>query len=199
MKARTVKLAAVVSLLAACCVANADIVELTLDCTGVYDFNTAPWSTNFDLGVSFTEISHVYIDWAGDITGGLAVQAGSDPFPMVVGTSASLGKNPGARITSVWGGEVTYPDPEAFDVQSEFELLGGSTWSDLLDGQGTISIYYEEVIILDGWYVEHGSVDLTGATLVVDGTIVPEPSALLLLAAGAVYVRAKHRRISRPV
>jgi hypothetical protein len=179
----------VVILMAGPSLVSADIVEFPLDCAGVYDFNTAPWSTDFDLGVSFTEISHVYIDWAGDITAGLAVQGGSDPFAMVVGIKAYLNP-PIDAATTVWGGEATYPDPEAFDSQSEFALsYGVQTWSGLLDGQGVAQIYYTEAIILDGMYVEHGSVDLTSATLVVDGTVVPEPATVLLLAIGAVWVQ----------
>ncbi|MHC4665821.1 MAG: PEP-CTERM sorting domain-containing protein [Planctomycetota bacterium] len=190
MKAKTVKLAAAVSLLALCCVARADILELPLNCPGVYDSNTPAWTSDFDLGATFTEISHVYIDWAGEITAGLAIiyDNSSDPVPKEVGIGASLGANPYLRAVSIWGGEGTYPDPEAFDSVSEFELVGGSTWSDLIDGRGSITIEYEELII-PGSYIEHGSVDLTSATLVVDGTVVPEPATLLLLAIGTTLVR----------
>jgi hypothetical protein len=76
-----------------------------------------------------------------------------------------------------------------FDWLSEIELLGTASWSDLLDGQGTVWIYYKEAVLSEGWYVEHGSVDLTSAALVVDGTIVPEPATLLLVSFGAFFVR----------
>jgi hypothetical protein len=205
MKARIVKLAAVVSLLAVCAVAKADIVELALDCAGVYDFNTAPWSADFDLGVSFTEISHVYIDWSGDIeishvyidwsgdiTGGLAVQGGSDPFAIDVGIIAYLENPPNWRHTDVWGGEATYPGAESFALLSEFQD-GIMPWSELFDGQARITIDYTEEIILDGRYVEHGSIVLDSATLVVDGTIVPEPGTFLLLGLGAIFLRQSQR------
>jgi len=47
---------------------NADIAELDLfdlGCQSVYDFDSQYWTTDFDLGVTFIEISNVYIDWAG--------------------------------------------------------------------------------------------------------------------------------------
>ncbi|MHC4061528.1 MAG: PEP-CTERM sorting domain-containing protein [Planctomycetota bacterium] len=191
MKANIVKLAAV-SLLAVCSVAKADIVELALDCAGVYDANSSPWSTDFDLGVSFSEISHVYIDWSGDITGGLAVQGGSDPFAIDVGIIAYLENPPNWRHTDVWGGEATYPGAESFALLSEFQD-GIMPWSELFDGQARITIDYTEEIILDGRYVEHGSIVLDSATLVVDGTIVPEPGTFLLLGLGAIFLRQSQR------
>ena len=85
-------------------VAGADIVELPLACEGVYDFNQPYWTTDFDLGVTFTEISNVYIDWSGEITSGLAIYYSDPnaPFPMNVGIYAAMGY---LRITEVWGGE----------------------------------------------------------------------------------------------
>ena len=174
-------------------VAGADIVELPLACEGVYDFNQPYWTTDFDLGVTFTEISNVYIDWSGEITSGLAIYYSDHdaPFPMNVGIYAAMGY---LRITEVWGGGATYPDPEPFDSLSEIPP-GTSAWSDLLDGRGTITIGYTQPIIL-GTYVEYGSVVLNDATLVVDGVVVPEPATFLLLIIGIAGIRAKGRKIS---
>lgn len=50
--------------------AVADTVELDLfdlGCQPVYDFESTYWTTDFDLGVTFIEISNVYIDWAGEM------------------------------------------------------------------------------------------------------------------------------------
>ena len=193
MKARIVKLAAV-GLLAVCCIAKADIVQLPLDSAGVYDFNTPAWVLEFDLGVTFTDISHVYMDWSGEITGALARDY-PDPdniFAIDVAIGSYLGSAPNWRHTDFWAGAASYPDAEPFDDLSEFELLGGSTWSALLDGQGTILIHYTEAIIGEGYYREHGFVDLASATLVVDGSIIPEPSTLFLLAMGAICLRAEY-------
>lgn len=169
--------------------ANADIVELSLAAEGRYDDNSGPWEMDFDLGVTFTEISHVYIDWSGEITAGLATDPmipGPQPFPCEVGISAYLGRNPGARLAAVYGGEATYPEPEGFDSRTEFELLAPTTWSDLLDGQGTLQIGYA---VLGGpylIYVEFGFVDLSSATLIVEGTPVPEPTTVIFLTLGVL-------------
>jgi hypothetical protein len=181
------KMVSAVLVLAAlgCFQARAELVELPLDCAGTYDIDNPYWIGDFDLGVTFTEIFHVYIDWAGEITGGLAIDphAPDDPFPVDAGLLAVIGKPLIWRHTEVWGGETTYPNPEPFATQSEFQE-GTMPWSKLFHGQGTITIEYTELII-PGSYIEHGSVFLTGATLVVDGTVVPEPAMLLFLAVGA--------------
>jgi hypothetical protein len=191
---RTVMVAALISVLGRY-QARAELVELPLDCAGTYDIDNPYWTSDFDLGVTFTEIFHVYIDWAGELTGGLATPfpGPGDPFPIDAGALASLGSNPYFRSADVWGGEATYPDPEAFDLILEFQLPGPSTWSDLLDGAGTITIEYDELNIT-GSYVEHGTLLLNEATLLVDGTVVPEPVTLLFLGIGALWIRAGCRR-----
>jgi len=176
--------------------ANAAIIELPLAAEGRYDFDSSYWMADFDLGIQFFEISNVYIDWAGEITAGLAIDYRNpdETFPLEVGIYASLGGSPFTRSTKVWGGETTYPAPELFDCQSEFELVGvvgGSTWSDLLDGQGTITIEYHELIMLYGRYVEHGSVTVERAVLIVDG-VIPEPTTLFLLIVGVLGLRVKY-------
>jgi len=174
--------------------ADADIVEFPLACEGQYNSGEW-WETDFDLGVTFTEISHVYIDWSGEITAGLAtdpMRLGPQPFPEDVGLSAWLGSAPFWRHTSVYGGVATYPEPEVFDFRSEFEL-GSMPWSELFDGQGTIGISYTELIGPYLTYVEFGFVVLNEATLVVDGTPVPEPATFLLLILGGLVLLRKRR------
>ncbi|MDH4240762.1 MAG: PEP-CTERM sorting domain-containing protein [Phycisphaerae bacterium] len=169
--------------------ADAAIIELPLAAEGRYDINSVHWEMDFDLGITFTEISHVYMDWSGEITAGLAIDQttpGPQPFPLDVGLHASLGSNPWPRLTDVYGGEATYPEPEGFDFQSKFGLPGSTTWSDLLDGQGTISIYYVQLILVTGRYVESGFVDLSSATLIVEGTPVPEPATVIFLTLGVL-------------
>jgi len=183
---------------------RADVVQLDLSTLGMptnFNNDSPSWQTNFDLGVTFTEISHVYIDWSGDITAALAqnlnpaYQPIGDPHPLSVGVYASLGSNPYLRRTEIYKGMDTYPAPESFALISEIGGVG-SNWSDLLDGQGEIGIGYTEIIMLYGQYLEHGSVSLTKATLVVNGTVIPEPASLLLLAFGTIgqrLIRPKQR------
>jgi hypothetical protein len=187
-------LTAAMVLLGASLPITAAIVELPLDCAGQYDPDSPYWTADFDLGAAFTEIHHVYIDWSGQITGALAVEdSNPDPFPIDVGIYASLGSNPYPRWAQVWAGEATYPDPELFDLVSEFEVPGPTTWSDLLDGHGTATIGYQEMII-PGSYSEHGFVVVSDGVLVVDGVIVPEPATILLLACGVLYEYVKYRK-----
>jgi hypothetical protein len=166
--------------------ASGEFIELPLNCAGTYDFNTPAWTSDFDLGVTFSEISHVYIDWSGEITAGLAIRYTDtcNPFPRDVGIKA--GFYPPLRTAEVWGGEGTYPVPEPFDVLSQ---IGGTNWSDLLDGKANIEVEYDEIIMLYGEYIEHGSVVLDEATLIVEGTVVPEPATLTLLGLGGIFLK----------
>jgi hypothetical protein len=168
---------------------KAETVTLDLFSLGMpatYNDDSPSWQTSFDFGVTFTEISHVYIDWSGEFTGGWG-SSPSNPqlHPLPVGILASLGGNPYSRMVEILGGVATSPAPEPFDLASEINDEG-SNWSDLLDGQGRFSINYTEIIMSNGGYVQHGSVSLDSATLVVDGTLTPEPASLLLLALGTV-------------
>ena len=180
--------------------AGADTVQLdllSLGCPTELNSGTSYWQTNFDLGVTFTEISHVYIDWSGGITAGLVqdynpstYEPVGQPYPIDAGVYASFGFP--LRI-EVWRGVSTYPAPESFDRQDEFPT-GGTTWFGLLDGMGEITIGYTEpgFDFSGTWYVTHGSATLDKAILVVEGTV-PEPASILLLAIGLAFIRYKHR------
>jgi hypothetical protein len=195
MRRVILSIALVASVLAFAGVSKADTVELPLNCAGTYGFNSY-WQANFDLGVTFSEISHVYIDWSGGITAGRAIYYTDpcNPFPLDVGIYASLGSNPWPRSTEVWGGESTYPEPEIFDKISQFSLLGISSWSDLLDGQGNIMISHTS-FYGDGWnYIDYGSVILNDATLIVEGTVIPEPATFILLVLGFTQIIRRKSR-----
>jgi hypothetical protein len=180
-------------------VAGADIVELdlfSLGCPTNFDSNSHSWSSEFDLGVQFSEITSVYIDWSGEITAGLAVEVDNpdDPFPIDVGVFSSLGIPFDGHLTdALWGGEETYPAPESFSCLSEF-LNGSDPFSYLYDGQSVITIDYTEKIFWFGSdiiYIEHGSVVLNSAKLVVEGTIIPEPSTIVFLGFGILGIKIK--------
>jgi hypothetical protein len=86
-----------------------DTVELPLTgSAGFYDISTPAWTMDFDLGVTFSEISHVYIDWSGEINAGLR-QGINDPEPIPYQgvLVAGIGSIPGGgwlRRASVGGG-----------------------------------------------------------------------------------------------
>ncbi len=193
------KYAIIAIILAMAGVALGDTVELPLNCAGTYGFNSY-WQADFNLGVTFSEISHVYIDWSGGITAGLAVYDTDpcNPFPLDVGIRASLGSNPWPRLTEIWGGAETDPEPEIFDRISQFSLSPTSSWSDLLDGQGNIRISHISFVGTGGWhYIDYGSVVLNDATLIVEGTVIPEPATFILLVSGFTQIirRKSHSRI----
>jgi hypothetical protein len=89
--------------------AYADTVQLDLfsvGCPSLFDPNHS-WSSNIDLGVQFSRIDSVYMDWAGGITAGLAVNYDDpdNPFPLDVGIGAGFlsGIN---TIADYWGGKL---------------------------------------------------------------------------------------------
>jgi len=193
-KASRIVAAAIIAVLFGVCTVQAETVTLPLDCAGEYGIDTPDWILDFDLGVEFTEISNVYMDWSGEMTAGLFIPAHStETSPLPSGFSAYM-PSPIGALTSYLGGVDTYPYPEPFDAISGFELhsMGPGNWSNLLDGQATIEIGYAEAAFA-GSYVESGSAVLDEASLVVDGTVVPEPATLFLLAAVIVAIRRKRR------
>jgi hypothetical protein len=184
--------------------ACADTVTLDLFSIGCPTEFGPYWQADFDLGVTFTQINHVYIDWSGGITAALVQYYDSnsmpegEPQPIDVGVYASLGFNPGLRRIEVWGGEEEYSLPYIFNSKSEILVGGTTTWSDLLDGTGKITVGYTAPWIIGGDIMQHGSIDLNKATLVIDGNIVPEPATFLLIVFGAIGPRLIcNRRHSR--
>lgn len=90
----------------------------------------------------------------------------------------------------VQGGAATYPDPTLFDLQSSFTA---EDWADLLDGQSTIEIWFgvtsHPLGLGSG---EPGTGQLSSATLIVEGTVIPEPATFVLTVIGIFCVRKKH-------
>jgi hypothetical protein len=196
MKAKVIRTIFVVLVLGFFGISRADIVELDLfdlGCPTEFNRDSQYWQADFDLGIEFLEIDSVYINWAGGITAGLAILHSNpdEPFPLDVGIGAYFESPPSWRHVTVWGGGTTFPEPELFDCLSEF-VYGSMPWSELFDGKGTITIDYEELIILEGYYVEGGYVSLNRAVLRVDGVIVPEPTTFLLLCFGWIALRKRN-------
>jgi len=165
-----------------------------MGCPNHFDRDISPWSSTFDLGVIFSEIHHVYMDWSGEITSGLAIRYSNpdEPFPKDVGLSSYLGEPFNWRYADIWGGETFYPNTESFNELVEF-IHGSMSWSELYDGQGKIIIDYEEYIMISGEYIEGGTIYLNEIYLVIDGDIIPEPTSLLLIIMCGGILRYKTR------
>jgi len=184
--------------------AQAELVELdllSLGCPSTFNYNQSGWTHNFDLGVQFSDIQHVYMDWEGEITAALIQDTHpvthepiGDPHPIDVGLGAHIDKPFDWRYTNTWAGESTYPNPEQFNELSEF-INGDLPLSELYDGQGFLGVGYNEYIILNGYYIGGGTIELSELKLVIDGTIIPEPSTLCLYSCyfGISFVKTKLR------
>ena len=184
---------------------QAELVELdllALGCPQEFPGTWTYWESDFDLEVTFSEISHVYIDWAGGITAGLTqdyhpvtYEPIGDPYPLEVAIYTYMGNNPGTRSVEIWGGVPTYPEPEPFDSIMEIELSYPTTWSDLLDGQGTVIIGYESLVFtFGGGYIEKGNISLNEAILIVEGSVIPEPATSMLLMTGLIVIYSRNKR-----
>jgi len=152
-----------------------DIVKFPLNCAGTYDINTPAWTSNFDLGVTFSEISHVYIDWSGEMTAGLDEYKGNQRVQKVGFDAELLGAYPNIQIARILGGVSTYPEPEEFDEITEFWVWEPGIWDNLLDGNDTIKIDFLSFAGGPGSNViSYGLGVLNDATLVVEGIVIPE-------------------------
>ena len=172
--------------------ALADMRTYPLNCAGTYDENSGAWIHNFDLGVAFTEITQVSIQWSGKMeaaTVSLPNPPRSEYWDAII--LASLFFDSGYASAKAEAGAVEYPDTEEFDCDSVFTGLSADEAADLLDGTGQIQIEYEELVLLEGSYAIHGEVLLNDAVLVVDGVIVPEPICATLLLIGATALLRK--------
>ena len=167
-------------------VTNGAIFELPLECEGEYGLGDT-WTTTFDLGVGFTEISNVYIDWAGELTAFQGM-----PVPIASQFVASLYESDPQDYFSrayVAGGVATYPNPKPFDLQSVFT---DDDWTLLLDGQSSIEIWFGDTPHPTGSGGAAGTGSLNSATLVIEGTVVPEPITLALFGFGFLFIRKRN-------
>lgn len=177
--------------------AGAAIVELSLPCEGRYDWQTPGCTVNFDLGVEFSEISRVYIEWSGEMMGWLVTDmvtpAYRPPYPINMQVFFDLGSNPSIRGGTVKGGRITYPEPEQFDRPVDMTLPDGSTWSDLLDGTGQLTLWTWHSSAIEVRSVEPGYIYVRDIAVVVEGTVVPEPMSFIYLSFGAIVTLRRCR------
>jgi hypothetical protein len=172
-------------------ITKAGTVELNLfdlGCPAAFSYNSSHWRTDIDLGIPVSEISHVYIDWSGTFTASLLAYGDdpANPFPKNVSLSAELLTGPTSYYIRISGGESAYPDPESFSAVSE--LINVGSWLPL---GPYIDLQYREPIPFGRPvnYVEHGSLTLNSAILIVEGTFIPEPASLFLFALGGLFLK----------
>ena len=155
----------IVILVALATAACATTYTLPLSCSGPSAAGER-WSTTADLGVSFSSISSVSIDWSGDAdTNGHVIASLRD-----AGTTWRRGKGPSGLFDLV-----TPLDP----------YLGQSSWAFLLDGRATLNIDFDAIYgIPENPPPPQPHYNMTFAVLVLEGTPVPEPASALILIAG---------------
>jgi len=177
--------------------AQATIVELSLDCAGTYSLNDT-WSTEFDLGVEFTDIFHEYIDWESEITDGKAIYC-SEPAHPVSGFSP-------IEYIYIKPAMPTFNNPITVHVGGWHTSGGVSNINSIFVQNGdnlSLDIYYDygNLAIMTKWTYSRDIGTLAAGTynLVVTNMknyytinskymtfeVVPEPSTVLLLALGA--------------
>ena len=178
--------------------AVADTVTYPLvGCEGTYEAGIGySWSDTINLGVTFSEITSVSIDWSGELYAGLQVDPASNwqdvmPAPVYFAAILTDGQQQAIAGTPMGGGS-DYPNPDPFDAINEFSIYTDSlhpddTWDQWLDGVGNINLRCVStgtVTVI----VEYGYTELDNATLIFEGTFVPEPISLMLLTGGGCLV-----------
>jgi len=159
--------------------------------TGTYLEGGAARSQTIDFGVGLESIQAVSITWSGSVTGGTKGYGGPPPFPVTTtpydcGLVAWFTSGTDGIVKQAIGpvaGADTYPSPESFSRTDTF--TGSASWSFLLDGRAQISVQMDTVYFLDPpRYRTYAQGNLNSATLVLEGSPVPEPSGLVALVLG---------------
>lgn len=182
--------------------ANADIVEYDLNCDGPYSLGQT-WSADFDLGVTFSEISDIHLQWAGSI---IAVKFEPiipmptfDPYYDGYFGANIYELNSGTPFANcfVHAGQETAPNPEPFDLQDK---LKSRDYAPFLNGVGSFEVTFGQVYPPE-WQMEmpiialvsNASGQLNSAKLIFNGTVVPvpEPATCILLALGSLFLKRK--------
>lgn len=165
------------------CVSQATTVEYELTCAERYIKGTV-WEHNVNLGKQFSEIAQVSIIWSGMFNAALVINPSTPEDDWLdVGLCLSLG-NATSNCIYIYGGDTYAPDSESLSGQAIFASSG---YDNFFDGKETVRISHLNLVSLYN-YVSTGFVDLNNATLIVEGTLVPEPVSLSLLLIGSTVV-----------
>lgn len=179
--------------------AGADIVGLNLfdlGCPTEFNWDSPSWRADFDLGVTFTEITSVYLEWLGTITAEVVAPIGQPdkvhPIDAVfVATLYESDPHNYFSRVSVQAGQATYPEPELFGLRSVFT---NEDWPALLDGKSNIGIRLAMITRPAYLYtVEYPSGNLILPLLYFEGTFVPEPATVLLFGLASLLLRTYNK------
>lgn len=148
-----------------------------------------------DLGVTFSAIQSVRIQLSGTITPGLGCGDGVErpvlPYFDVPGVIEIFFDHPaaGSCITSAG------PFDGSFSVDQVFDCTYDASWDILLDGQQELFAHItSNLIVIGGQILDFPTADISQATLIVEGEVVPEPCSLVLLSLGGLMLHRKYRR-----
>jgi hypothetical protein len=127
-----------------CLTTNAKTYLISIPVTGSYTMGQGK-SFTIDLGEPLYEVNEVRFICQGTVTAGLDywMMPVSDKF------SGFFDTDPGYMIAegpSVGAG--TYPIPEPFSADVEFEPWFGATWDFMLDGQATGTVYLDMIVVI---------------------------------------------------
>ena len=184
-------LLSLVGTITVCGVARAEIFEVPLPVTGTYHYlQTRDFSV--DLGVRLQEVHAVEFRAAGSIVSPVTGPAGGPYRPIGGLFVMALVRDDmsGTTANTPPAGKDTYPDPEPFLDSGSFNQ---QTWGFLLDGSAEGRMYFAGGEWVSGT-AGGGQGILTVATLIIDATPVPEPTAISTLSMLTIPLLRRRRR-----
>lgn len=183
-----------VGIIALCNAARADIFEVPLPVAGSYQVNDRR-DFSVDFGREFSEIRHAWLRLEGTMVAPLRGPFG-EPTPTIPhdGLFQVFLTEPRLAATGPRVGRDTYPSPEPFGGQFPFESFEPIDWSPLLDGRtaGWTTMTHSGVV--GNQIVAGGTGTITYASLILDATVIPEPSLAFGVGLGLCGLSWRRRR-----
>ncbi|MBN1818982.1 MAG: hypothetical protein JW828_16595 [Sedimentisphaerales bacterium] len=181
---------------------TAAIIDISLDATGTY-VDGELRQFELDLSQTFTAIESMTMIWSGEVSPETYTECGGGGGTVLPGgfiANIHYGNKHIAQAVSdtsniPW--DLFLPEPlemYPFDSLSPFSYPNNGELR-LLEGPLTINIYPTGIGILLAIYCPLDRADgrIDSAVLRVEGTLIPEPATLTLLAAGFLLTRRRYR------